>query len=142
MEKLVSLREKINLVRQRVIDALPDEIELMNQQRQDLEEIYRYSDFLSQPLTMSMFVPCDKDGNVLSEPNRSTHTNEECEAYNEAKSKVLFQISSYKKTDDDEYEIHLFPTGFRRITVGYGIIEDLYKQEPLLTPHAKQLIFG
>lgn len=28
----------------------------------------KYADFLKQPLKLEMFVPCDEDGNVLSEP--------------------------------------------------------------------------
>jgi hypothetical protein len=31
--------------------------------------IVRHANFLKQPLTLSMFVPCDDDGNVLEKPN-------------------------------------------------------------------------
>ena len=31
--------------------------------------IYNYANYLKQPLTLGMFVPCDEDGNVLEEPN-------------------------------------------------------------------------
>ena len=29
--------------------------------------IRRYANFLNQPLTLGMFVPCDEDGNVLED---------------------------------------------------------------------------
>ena len=37
------------------------------------DAIYRlrnYANFLKRPLELGMFIPCDKDGNVLSEPKR------------------------------------------------------------------------
>jgi hypothetical protein len=38
-----------------------------------------------------MFVPTDENGNVLEEPNRSTHTYQECKQYQTALSKVWFK---------------------------------------------------
>lgn len=34
-------------------------------------ELRKYAEFLDQPLTLGMFVPCDEDGEVLEVPPRS-----------------------------------------------------------------------
>ena len=41
--------------------------------------VYNYANFLKQPLTLGMFVPCNEDGNVLEEPLHvfSDHTEKE-----------------------------------------------------------------
>jgi len=31
-------------------------------------DVVKYTDFITQPLTKGMFVPCDEDGNVLEKP--------------------------------------------------------------------------
>lgn len=36
-----------------------------------LEKIKKYAEFLSQPLTLGMFVPCDRDGKPLGEYKKS-----------------------------------------------------------------------
>lgn len=67
-----------------------------------------YDSFLSQPIKLGMFVPCDDDGNVLTKPSfecdcRSVFDTEmcgnyfECEEYNKAKEKVLFEGFGYKQ---------------------------------------------
>ena len=63
--------------------------------------IIKYANFLKQPLTLGMFVPCDEDGNVLEEPesyglpvdrhNQGCHITEEHDKYYEAKERVLFE---------------------------------------------------
>ena len=68
-----------------------------------LSKIADYANFLKQPLTLGMFVPCDDDGNVLEEPSKDMwdnfiishfeHFNESytyCFNYQKAKLKVLF----------------------------------------------------
>lgn len=64
------------------------------------DRVCSYATFLKQPLTLSMFVPTDEEGNVLEEPieddlcssffekQKSFHEEKE---YSEAKSKVLFK---------------------------------------------------
>ena len=67
-------------------------------------KVLNYANFLKQPLTLGMFVPCDDDGNVLEEPSKDMwdnfinsqfgHFNESytyCFNYQEAKSKVIFE---------------------------------------------------
>lgn len=67
-----------------------------------LQTIYNYTEFLKQPLTLGMFVPCDENGNVLKEPilGREPYSNNEedfkswerdYKKYNEAKEMVLFK---------------------------------------------------
>lgn len=65
-----------------------------------LKNHLNYANFLKQPLTISMFVPCDDEGNVLEEPeNYNVYVNDikhylsdtNCNLYHESKSKVLFE---------------------------------------------------
>jgi hypothetical protein len=68
--------------------------------------------FISQPLTIGMFVPTDLEGNVLSEPKPMDFINGidspayrlSERNYNEAKSRVLFEGFQYDK-DGYVYEI-------------------------------------
>lgn len=50
------------------------------------ERILKYAKFIKQPLTLSMFVPCDSDGNVLEEPNEY-----KSEQYQQAKERIIFE---------------------------------------------------
>ena len=71
--------------------------------KNDLENyaniIYKYAQFLKQPLNLGMFVPCDEDGDVLEKPedyenrlpNMMTEYNDEVYRYKQAKEKVLFK---------------------------------------------------
>ena len=58
-------------------------------------KVLNYANFLKQPLTLGMFVPCDNDGNVLEIPTKE-NSNDTIDHdtklmdYNDAKSKVLF----------------------------------------------------
>lgn len=53
--------------------------------------IYKYAKFLKQPLELGFFIPTNENGDVLQEPNRSTHTDIECEQYKQAKERCLFE---------------------------------------------------
>jgi hypothetical protein len=118
-------------------------------------EIINYANFLKQPLTLGMFVPCDEDGNVLGkEPNEDElckfcdypgdkrHTNahslgcegSRCEStadnytyeYNQSKERILFEGFEVDRAN----ELYLF----------YNIIEDLLTEDLTLTESAiKQL---
>jgi hypothetical protein len=68
------------------------------------ESIVNYSNFLKQPLTLGMFLPCDLDGKILNLQKESDHfmyyngkeflPNEKekyMKFYNEAKNRVLFE---------------------------------------------------
>ena len=64
------------------------------------ETVHNYANFLRQPLTLRMFVPCDDDGNVLEFKERHNCINEiefdqKILDFQDAKSKILFNGFSY-----------------------------------------------
>lgn len=70
-----------------------------------------YDDFLEQPLTLGMFVPCDSQGNVLEEPKKCQYAfgdqmvsekqwNRDCQQYQQAKDRVLFEGFKVKKVHE------------------------------------------
>ena len=67
-----------------------------------MDRVSKYARLLKQPLTLGMFVPCDLEGNVLSEPQ--LHTNQigfdtweedynpdDIKQYKQAKDRVVFE---------------------------------------------------
>ena len=65
----------------------------------DYEHITKYANFITQPLTKGMFIPCDEEGEVLSEPEhfewwvnlqQMKTPDIECSQYQQAKERVLF----------------------------------------------------
>lgn len=66
-------------------------------------EIVDYANFLKRPLELGMFIPCDKDGNVLEEPSKKGigggMLNLEIQ-YREAKERVLFKGFTAEKRRD------------------------------------------
>ena len=99
---LISTTEFVKLLLNTSPYDLPDKVEL-----NPLRVIYNYANFISQKPELWMFVPCDKEGNVLEEPeqynswlnkksidwekvpfNVDLHT---FERYKQAQSKVLFK---------------------------------------------------
>lgn len=70
----------------------------------DFNRVLNYAQFLKQPLTLGMFVPCDEDGNVLEEPKEDdlnmswfekTELYNKEKEYDKAKEKVLFDGFEY-----------------------------------------------
>lgn len=62
--------------------------------------ICNYANFLKQPLTLGMFVPCDLEGDVLEEPLmcnwiRIEDYNKAKNEYQQAKERVLFEGFKY-----------------------------------------------
>ncbi len=65
------------------------------------KQIVDYANFLKQPLTLGMFIPCDKDGNISVPPQNKWQSNEErwgtsvkteyWKAYEKEKESVLFE---------------------------------------------------
>jgi hypothetical protein len=69
--------------------------------------VENYANFLNQPLTLGMFVPCDEEGSVLSEPKLKDFEHFEyagdklevaLNKYQQAKDRVLFEINSFSAT--------------------------------------------
>jgi len=133
--------------------------------------IVNYAKFLTQPITLRMFVPCDDKGNPLSEPSNLERMQASwmdnpiddnfyrVSAYNKAKSKVLFEGWSVIGQDDNVIEIEkdneniwidFFPkqelTPCIKLHSGYEEdirnIEQFIQYELTLTPTAKTLIYG
>jgi hypothetical protein len=73
--------------------------------RDTLKNIVNYANFLKQPLTLGMFVPCDEDGKPLEEikdqeyPNNVEYS-EEIEQYDKARERLLFEGFNYDEEDD------------------------------------------
>jgi len=122
----------------------------------------KYANFLKQPLTLGMFVPCDLDGNVLNDPettlsqgNGAVYYNaeqEDFEQYEQAKERVLFEGFEFSDmTDELSYHIqdkngvylfyYIIEKEFRNFEIGnVKTIEDLVKYDLTLTESAfKQL---
>lgn len=77
-------------------------------------QIIRYAQFLKQPLSLGMFVPCDDEGNILKEPVDDSDRGrceydllkkltfkENSEKYQQAKDRILFE--GYTYCHDEEY---------------------------------------
>lgn len=117
-------------------------------------KITNYGNFLTQPLKLEMFVPCDEDGNVLEEPNLVLNfTNKEGYynydgfekaklKYQKAKEKVLFE--NYSVVKQSTYSIVVDSHG-RNVWLSWNeskTIESLINEvtEVSLTPNTiKQL---
>lgn len=50
-----------------------------------------YANFLSKPLTLVMFVPCDDLGNIINKPLKTEEAKYDWEIYQQAKEMVLFE---------------------------------------------------
>ena len=101
-----------------------------------------YDSFLKQPLKLEMFVPCDKDGNVLGEPyndgNGDNYFGVLLDEYQQAKEKVLFE--GFEKAKNVNFD---FKRGYSLFKISYyKNIEHFLNDVPdiTLTPNAiKQL---
>jgi len=110
-------------------------------------EIVCYAKFLKQPLKLEMFVPCDEDGNVLTQCKEICAC--ECDKiknYRKAKEKVLFEGFELKDKggwftlmfEDDYYKSFAnFNDTFKNKKIENFIAFDLE-----LTPNAIKRIFG
>jgi len=159
MERLISMTARL------------DEIEFgygneFETAERSLELAFLFKKFLKQPLQLGFFVPCDLDGNVLSEPipvsfgkcvnkrrrlYEPIYEEKEVKAYNEAKSRVLFEgFSQNIYSAEGSFEIVNIEANIQIciwealpkywIWNGHETIEDLVKYNLELTPTAKQQI--
>lgn len=97
--KLINMTEFVLEQQKRV----PKDLNLLN----NYKLIINYAKFLSQPLTLSMFVPCDENGNPLEKPdpehygylegygfegqNGESSYNVDFRKYSQAEKQVLFE---------------------------------------------------
>ena len=82
-------------------------------------EIFEYAKFLKTPLTISMFIPCDKTGNVLNEVKEFDNSVGSDENYNRAlrnykiaKENVLFKGFSIKERNCNSSFFKYIENGF------------------------------
>ena len=80
-----------------------------------LFRISNYANFISQKLTLSMFIACDDEDNVLEEPEYHPEYGYSClsdaNMYTQAQSKILFK--DYRIIDTIREEIHLSYNGLK-----------------------------
>ena len=110
-----------------------DDFSVLNE---TFNRIENYAKFLQQPLTLSMLVPCNDKGDVLEEPDRSTHTNEECEEFKKAKENVIFEGFEYNKNGYVYHKDNCYNCRFDEESIENGTIEDLVKYNLTITPNA------
>ena len=142
--KLISMKDFVLKQKEQLHE---DETGFLNDR---LKNIFNYANFLNQPLTLGMFVPCDEDGNVLEVCkqkdvcSKSLSGNCICpksDKYQQAKERVLFEGVKLV-TDDNTFASHLeSEKGFWRYTDNiFGNIEELCKYDLNLTESALKQI--
>jgi hypothetical protein len=67
---------------------------------------HKYANFLKRPLELGMFIPCDKEGNVLEDPELTLSqgdgftyyqaSDEDFQIYGEAEDRVLFEGNKFR----------------------------------------------
>ena len=109
-----------------------------------------YDNFLEQPLTLGMFVPCDKSGDVIDNlsryPSDQEYLNVELdEQYQQAKERVLFEgfEVTYKSNISifiNDVNIRFNLDGSIKSNSVFLVVEDLLRRDVTLTESAiKQL---
>jgi hypothetical protein len=103
--------------------------------------IGNYANFLKQPLTLGMFVPCDDNGNVLEKPREFKNKFSTFEIYQQARERCLFEGFSVRKMEgwnildfpnnQHSKDFSVFEDAFKDMT-----IEDIVKYNLQLTPTA------
>lgn len=154
MKKLISMTDFVLERNQRMQNGLVRRI------NSEYNKIIHYANFLKQPLTLGMFVPCDLDGNFLEESinydaykmgisEKDFHYNfVDCLEYQEAKDMVLFEgfHSFMNNVSNGTFEISLETYWFSDIQengICFGqakTLEDLIPFSLILTESAKKKI--
>lgn len=95
-------------------------------------QIRKYADFLQQPLTIGMFVPCDENNTPIPNPYEYDRNNidEWEDEYEQAKEKVLFEGWDKRIKDIDTFKVHLKT---------FKNIEEIINWDLKLTPSAIKL---
>lgn len=116
---------------------------------------HKYAKFLSQPLTLGMFVPCDLDGNVLEKTEHIRKIGSEdkfdrhSDKYEQAKARVLFE--GFEMHRNGKYVVDVldnpiyFNVGFGWTLYGggkYTNVESLMSRNITLTQQAIKQIGG
>jgi len=95
MERLMSMVDYVIYTYDQTEDSLDSE-----------QKMFEYANFLKQPLSIEMFVPCDENGNVLEEKSIFNTTDEDYifnseafDNYQQAKERCLFEGFEVKFKD-------------------------------------------
>ena len=94
--------------------------DIVNNKKLSYDNIISYANFLKQPLTLGMFVPCDENGNVLSEKYSAKEDAENksftklSNEYQQAKERCLFEGFKVMSQDlyDNYFELELHGKDF------------------------------
>lgn len=94
--------------------------------------IRNYAEFLKQPLTLGMFIPCDENGVIFEEPERIHFNTDfdykaELSVYQEAKWRVLFEGFELSENKKGEKVVLADYACFKIEDLDNGDIEDLVK---------------
>lgn len=150
--KLIPLSEYV-LQEEKTLDNILNENLPTIKIAESYDRIVNYTKFLRQPLTLSMFVPVDENGNVLTEPDSDNYEDgivyyEKLNKYVEAKEKVLFE--GFEVGYDGASIISVDPVSedLPRLSFDkndgdcrpYKTVEDLVQYGLPLTPSALKLI--
>lgn len=141
-------------------DFVLEQAKLKNDTYELSHVLIDYANFLKQPLTLGMFVPCDLDGNVLEESSWQLEWEKKkvcsinlcvkSREYQEAKDRVLFEGFEIKEYSGKLLSVECSGTSvFFKIPSkdwytpnGFELIENLVKDGFELTESAKKQIFG
>lgn len=119
------------------------------------KKVVNYANFLKQPLKLGMFVPCDKEGNVLEEPNCKDYIvensltsigvtqdlhiktyNKDIKKYQQAKDRVLFEGLKVELVKSGDQIYYLVKNDLGNIWASWNTsktIEDLIPYDLTLT---------
>jgi len=105
-------------------------------------KVTNYANFLNQPLTLGMFIPCDEDGNLLEKYKYfpcslkyAKEINEYYKKYQQAKEKVLFEEVFTVKKHSENIVVYLKENSFYTTWNKSKKIEDLIYLNLTLTPN-------
>lgn len=125
-----------------------------------LKKVINYANFLKQHLTLSMFVPCDEEGNVLlgkplspAEDSEWIRWENEQESFFEAREKVLFEgfvkgsvwygTQSFQIISEDKaLHICTYKGTPDYFIWSYKTVEDLVSKNITLSETALKQIYG
>jgi len=109
-------------------------------------KIAGYSDFIKQPLNLSMFVPTDADGKPLSAPDMDNDEQtgyeyeQELKAYQAAKDKVIFEGWEWSEWDNQIVSKHYTITfSTNRIFLDENVGDNQFVGRVLNSPTYAQL---
>lgn len=127
--------------------------ETSNYEKHSYSRIVKYAEFLSQPLKLEMFVPCDEGGNVMEAPiqmdyfhfeGRPAKYPQECyefdlKKFEQAEEKVLFEGCYTFQQGENAIVAHP-DKGAVWITWTDRVVEDLVQHKLILTENALKQI--